>query len=109
MDEDARTVQITAEELLLDEDLDDLEETFDPDLPDDPYDEELGYDEDDEIVEQLEELLGIRGRTAEFTLTLGQAMAFAEQAEELVVSGRQPCRLCGRPMEPGGHACPRWN
>lgn len=109
VDEDARTVQITAEELLLDEDLDDLEETFDPDLPDDPYDEELGYDEDDEIVEQLEELLGIRGRTAEFTLTLGQAMAFAEQAEELVASGRQPCRLCGRPMEPGGHACPRWN
>ena len=41
--------------------------------------------------------------------TLGQAMAFAEQAEELVTSGRQPCRLCGRPMEPGGHACPRWN
>jgi hypothetical protein len=115
VDADARTVQITAEELLLDEDLDDLEETFDPDLPDDPdltddlYDEELGYDEDDEIVEQLEELLGIRGRTAEFTLTLGQAMAFAEQAEELVASGRQPCRLCGRPMEPGGHACPRWN
>ena len=113
VDEDARTVQITAEELLLDEDLDDLEETFDPDLPedlaDDPYDEEAGYAEDDELVEQLEELLGIRGRTAEFTLTLGQAMAFAEQAEELVSAGRQPCRLCGRPMEAGGHACPRWN
>ncbi|MFM7062838.1 MAG: DUF3090 family protein [Actinomycetes bacterium] len=111
VDEDARTVQITAEELLLDEDLDELEETFDPGLPDDldDPDEELGYAEDDELVEQLEELLGIRGRTAEFTLTLGQAMAFAEQAEELVAAGRRPCRLCGRPMEPDGHDCPRWN
>ena len=28
---------------------------------------------------------------------------------ELVAAGRPPCRLCGRPIDPDGHACPRMN
>ena len=46
---------------------------------------------------------------AEFTLTPAQALAFGESAEELMAGGRPPCQLCGSPMDPDGHACPRWN
>jgi uncharacterized repeat protein (TIGR03847 family) len=50
-----------------------------------------------------------RGRTVTVTVPLDQAAAFAEVAEELVRAGRPPCPLCGAPVDPGGHACPRWN
>jgi len=38
-----------------------------------------------------------------------QAARFVETATELVRKGRPPCRLCGQPMDRGGHICPRWN
>jgi uncharacterized repeat protein (TIGR03847 family) len=38
-----------------------------------------------------------------------QAQAFAELAAELVAAGRPPCRFCGLPLDPEGHACPRMN
>jgi uncharacterized repeat protein (TIGR03847 family) len=47
--------------------------------------------------------------TARFRLTRGQVMAFIRHAAELVTSGRPLCRLCGRPIDPDGHACPRLN
>jgi uncharacterized repeat protein (TIGR03847 family) len=47
--------------------------------------------------------------TARFRLTRTQVAAFIELAGTLVSSGRPLCRLCGRPMDPDGHACPRLN
>jgi uncharacterized repeat protein (TIGR03847 family) len=47
--------------------------------------------------------------TARFHLTRGQAAAFVALAEELVAAGRPPCPICGLPMSPEGHTCPRSN
>ncbi|MBS1836539.1 MAG: DUF3090 family protein [Actinobacteria bacterium] len=93
VDEDAGLIFVTAEELVVD-DFD--EETFDPDdFDDDDIDELLESDPD--------------AAEAHFTLRLGQAVAFAETAMDLVRAGRPPCQLCGRPIGAEGHACPRWN
>lgn len=93
VDEDAGLIFVTAEELVLD---DEAVESFDPE----------DFDEDD-IAELLES--DPDAAEAHFTLRLGQAVAFAETAMELVRAGRPPCPLCGRPIGPDGHACPRWN
>jgi uncharacterized repeat protein (TIGR03847 family) len=37
------------------------------------------------------------------------ARAFAARSMALVASGRPPCPLCGEPLDPGGHICPRKN
>jgi uncharacterized repeat protein (TIGR03847 family) len=37
------------------------------------------------------------------------ALAFAERSLEVVAAGRPPCPLCGQPLDPGGHLCPRRN
>ena len=42
-------------------------------------------------------------------LTQAQVAAFVERARSLVEAGRPTCRLCGRPMNPGGHRCARTN
>jgi uncharacterized repeat protein (TIGR03847 family) len=46
---------------------------------------------------------------ARFSLTLEQAAAFAIVATSLVEAGRPPCPLCGLPLDPSGHDCPRTN
>jgi uncharacterized repeat protein (TIGR03847 family) len=35
------------------------------------------------------------------------ARAFVRRAERVVAAGRPPCWLCGLPLDPGGHVCPR--
>ena len=42
-------------------------------------------------------------------LSPGSARAFAERALEEVAAGRPPCPLCGQPLDPEGHICPRRN
>jgi uncharacterized repeat protein (TIGR03847 family) len=42
-------------------------------------------------------------------LTRAQVAAFVGRAQSLVEAGRPTCRLCGRPMNPGGHRCARTN
>jgi uncharacterized repeat protein (TIGR03847 family) len=37
------------------------------------------------------------------------ARAFADRASRLVAAGRPACPLCGLPMDPDGHVCPRQN
>lgn len=61
-----------------------------------------------ELVEAAEDLVGPPAE-ARFVLTAGQALAFGERAEELLAAGRPSCALCGAPMDPDGHSCPRWN
>ena len=97
VDEEARVIIVTAEEMIPDDEeqvpLEFTEEFTEADI-----DELLEADDSDS-----------NGGEARFTLSLGQAAAFAEAAEELITAGRPPCRLCGRPIGPEGHACPRWN
>ena len=56
------------------------------------------------------------GEPAEFTgdmlrvrLTPVAARAFARRAQRVVAAGRPPCPLCGNPLDPQGHICPRQN
>jgi uncharacterized repeat protein (TIGR03847 family) len=42
-------------------------------------------------------------------LSPGAARAFAHRAERVVDAGRKPCPLCGQPLDPAGHVCPRTN
>lgn len=42
-------------------------------------------------------------------LTPAHARAFTERAERVVNAGRKPCPLCGEPLDPDGHICPRQN
>ena len=35
------------------------------------------------------------------------ARAFVRRAERVVAAGRPPCWLCGLPLDPNGHICPR--
>ncbi|GAA3992060.1 DUF3090 family protein [Thermobifida alba] len=42
-------------------------------------------------------------------LTPAEARAFAERALRVVAAGRPNCPLCGNPLDPDGHICPRQN
>jgi uncharacterized repeat protein (TIGR03847 family) len=42
-------------------------------------------------------------------LTRVQAAAIVARSWELVQSGRPTCALCGHPIDPEGHSCPRTN
>jgi len=42
-------------------------------------------------------------------LSLAAARDFARHAEQVVAAGRPPCPLCGNPLDPSGHVCPRQN
>ena len=72
----------------------------------------VSYDEvDDRIVLVIEELVpeDETGAIARLSISREQAAAFAIQATSLVESGRPPCPLCGSPLDPAGHECPRTN
>jgi uncharacterized repeat protein (TIGR03847 family) len=79
----------------------------------------VAYDEtNDRILIVAEELVAIDEETGEpeiepasarFQLRRGQVVAFIEHAVEVVLSGRPLCPVCGRPMDPDGHVCPRSN
>ena len=72
----------------------------------------VSYDEvEDRITLVIEELVpdDESGAIARLSITREQAAAFAIEATRLVESGRPPCPLCGSPLDPSGHECPRTN
>ena len=72
----------------------------------------VSYDEASaRIVVVAEELAAEdeEGSVARISVTLEQAAAFAVVATGLVEAGRPPCPLCGLPLDPSGHDCPRTN
>jgi uncharacterized repeat protein (TIGR03847 family) len=75
---------------------------------DEDEDDEGDEDEDDEELEFADDdpdgpdLVRVR-------LTPARALAFAERALRTVAAGRPPCPLCGQPLDPTGHLCPRRN
>jgi len=42
-------------------------------------------------------------------LSADAARAFVDRAIRVVQAGRLPCPLCGAPLDPAGHICPRRN
>ena len=58
-----------------------------------------GVDEDDE---DGPDTLRVR-------LTAADARVFVNRALSVVAAGRLPCPLCGQPLDPQGHICPRRN
>ena len=75
----------------------------------------LGYDSDQDLVVivaqalQTEDEPEENGVTARFWITRGQAKAMADHALDVVSQGRPICALCGRPINPEGHFCPKRN
>jgi len=69
---------------------------------------ELTPDEDEDSSDELA-LPGGSGATARFRASREQMGALAIRATRLVESGRPPCPLCGYPLDPTSHQCPRTN
>jgi uncharacterized repeat protein (TIGR03847 family) len=46
---------------------------------------------------------------ARFWATQAQMRAFSIHGQEVVAAGRPTCAMCGEPMDPEGHFCPRKN
>jgi uncharacterized repeat protein (TIGR03847 family) len=67
--------------------------------------EEIGPDdeEDEDVSAALD-----RG-AARLGITRESAAMIVRVGTELISAGRPLCALCGRPMDPEGHACPRTN
>jgi uncharacterized repeat protein (TIGR03847 family) len=65
-------------------------------------DEDDDEDEDDEEREDGPDLLRVQ-------LSAPAARGFIARATEVVQAGRLPCPLCGQPLNPEGHLCPRKN
>ena len=49
------------------------------------------------------------GYVARIYATRPQVRAMAARGAIVVAAGRPACDLCGQPMDPAGHRCPRWN
>jgi uncharacterized repeat protein (TIGR03847 family) len=63
--------------------------------------ETVADDEDDEPDDDLDRL--------RVRLTPEATRAFIDRARRVVAAGRPPCPLCGQPLDPAGHLCPRHN
>jgi len=65
-------------------------------------------EEDDDEDEDDDEEEG-EGYLARLYFTAAQARAMATRGSAAVEQGRPPCPLCGGPLDPSGHVCPRLN
>ena len=63
----------------------------------------------EELVDEEESDDEVEPASVRLRLSLPQVVAFVEVARELLAAGRPPCYLCGLPIEPTGHPCPRLN
>jgi uncharacterized repeat protein (TIGR03847 family) len=75
----------------------DLDED-DEDEDDDPVADDEDDDEPDDDLDRLR-----------VRLTPEATRAFIDRARRVVNAGRPPCPLCGQPLDPAGHLCPRHN
>ena len=74
----------------------------------------LGYDQaSGHLVviayELLEEEDESEPSVARFWASLAQMRAFSIHGQAVVAAGRPRCAMCGEPIEPEGHFCPRKN
>jgi uncharacterized repeat protein (TIGR03847 family) len=91
-DPERQLVLLELRERSTDDDEDDEDDEDEPlaRLDDEDDDEEAGY-------------------VARIYATRPQVRAMAARGAAVVEAGRPPCPLCGMPMDPAGHRCPRWN
>ena len=68
---------------------------------DEDDDGSLDDDGDDEPDDDLDRL--------RVRLTPEATREFIDRARRVVAAGRPPCPLCGQPLDPAGHLCPRHN
>ncbi|HEX5012830.1 MAG TPA: DUF3090 family protein [Candidatus Limnocylindrales bacterium] len=61
---------------------------------------EAGDEEEDDL--EGPDVLRVR-------VSAATARSFVERAARVVASGRPPCPMCGQPLDPQGHICPRRN
>jgi uncharacterized repeat protein (TIGR03847 family) len=64
--------------------------------------------EEDPSEAEIEEADADRDRLR-VRLTPAETRAFIDRAKRVLASGRPPCPLCGQPLDPRGHLCPRHN
>jgi uncharacterized repeat protein (TIGR03847 family) len=74
----------------------------------------LGYDQDSKLLvilayELMDEYDDDPPSVARFWATPAQMRAFSIHGQEVVAAGRPICAMCGEPMDPEGHFCPRKN
>lgn len=74
----------------------------------------LGYDQASERLvviayELLDEDDDDEASVARFWATPAQMRAFSIHGQEVVAAGRPACAMCGEPIDPEGHFCPRRN
>jgi uncharacterized repeat protein (TIGR03847 family) len=74
-------------------------EADDEDDEDEDQDQALFVADDDDDVPS----------TARFRMSRAQVLAMVRHAASVVTAGRDVCQICGRPMDPEGHLCPRNN
>ena len=65
-------------------------------------DDEADDDEDEDEPDDDLDRLRVR-------LSPEATRAFIDRARRVVAAGRPPCPLCGQPLDPAGHLCPRHN
>ena len=64
--------------------------------------EAIDPEDDDDEDDDGPDLLRVR-------MTATAARSFVARATNIVAAGRPPCPLCGAPLDPQGHICPRRN
>ncbi len=75
----------------------------------------LGYDADRDLMVLVAQEITTDERSAEeagvarLFATRAQMLELSEHGHSLVQQGRPICGLCGQPIDPGGHFCPRSN
>ena len=72
-----------------------------PDAPEEVVDDDEDDEDDDEPDDDLDRL--------RVRLSPEATRAFIDRARRVVAAGRPPCPLCGQPLDPAGHLCPRQN
>jgi uncharacterized repeat protein (TIGR03847 family) len=78
----------------------------------DDDDEEDDEDDEDDEPDDIPPVAGEEegeGYLARLYFTAAQARAMATRGSAAVERGRPPCPLCGGPLDPSGHVCPRLN
>lgn len=75
-----------------------LEEMIVVDEDDDDIFDLLGDDEDEP-----------ESTVVRVLVTPAQARAFCDTADLFISAGRATCKWCGTPVDPSGHACPKFN